>query len=302
MRAFLNCSLALVSFAAILSSRALQQPLQPPAPPEGIDEVVVRGGKTLSQYRLELERAHDALLELFNESNEGNDTDVRCRNEAPTGTRIPQRVCRSQAEERAQANGVRQFLNSLLMSASRSPGGGDGGQVNSEVGMALALGNAEREGQSAEAQFEAEWRRVLVADSQFYEAAVEYAELEEEFDRLSGTTSAAARQPRQILLGPAGPQCEASTLTEFEQRNNVARVSGTVSISMCPAGTTGSFTLVAQVGDDAGETRPLEFVETWQRTDTQDHVFDSDYPIGENVFLQSVRVRSLTCTCESVTQ
>jgi hypothetical protein len=300
MRAFLKCSLALASVAAILSSRAIQQPLQPPQPPEGIEEVVVRGGKTLSQYRLELERAHDELLELFNESNEGNDTDVRCRNEAPTGTRIPQRVCRSHAEERAQANGARQFLNALFFGAGRTSATGE--QVNSEAGMGQAMANANREGKSAEAQFEAEWRRVLVADPKFYVAAAKYAELEEEFDRLNGTTSASARQPRQILLGRAGPQCEASTLTEFEQRNNVARVSGTVSISMCPAGTTGSLTLVANVRDDSGAIVPIEFNETWQRANAQDHVFYADYPIGEDVFLQSVRVRNLTCTCADPAQ
>lgn len=67
---------------------------------------------------------------------------------------------------------------------------------------------------------------------------------------------------------------------------------------MCPAGTTGHFTLVANVRDDAGETRPIGFSETWQRADTQDHSFGADYPIGQNVTLTSVRVRNLRCTCE----
>jgi hypothetical protein len=91
--------------------------------------------------------------------------------------------------------------------------------------------------------------------------------------------------------------CEASTLTEYSQRNNVAVVTGTVSLSNCPAGTAGGFTLVARVRDDAGTVTPIEFVETWQRTDAEDHVFKSEYPIGDDVFLQSVRVRDLKCTC-----
>ena len=150
--------------------------------------------------------------------------------------------------------------------------------------------------------FEKEWRRVMGTNQQFYEAAVKYGELEAEFSRLDGRTSASVQQPRQILLGPAGPQCEASTLTEYQQRNNVASVSGTVSISACPAGTTGSFTLVANVRDEAGAVTPIEFNETWQRADAQDHIFNSDHPIGENVFLQSVRVRNLTCTCVDPSQ
>ena len=77
---------------------------------------------------------------------------------------------------------------------------------------------------------------------------------------------------------------------------------GTISISMCPAGTTGSLTLVANVRDDAGALTPIEFSETWQHADAQDHLFKSDYAIGENVLLQSVRVRNSTCTCKGSAQ
>ena len=102
------------------------------------------------------------------------------------------------------------------------------------------------------------------------------------------------------LPAPDGPQCEASVLTEYSQRDTLAHIIGTISIASCPAGTTGAFTLVARVKDEAGEIKPLEFKETWQRDDAQDHAFDSDYPIGENVELVSVRVRNLTCTCAAV--
>ena len=39
-----------------------------------------------------------------------------------------------------------------------------------------------------------------------------------------------------------------------------------------------------------------------ERADAEDHIFGSDYPIGDNVLLESVRVRNLTCTCEEPTQ
>ena len=283
MRTFLKCSLALISFTAILSGRALQQPAQLP---EDIEEVTVIGGKTLSQYRLELQQAQDELFKLFNEANESNDTDVSCRDEAPTGSRIPQRVCWSRAQGRAAAKGARDFL--------RPGSAADSAQVLNSVTQ-----NAERDAEGAAVQFEDEWQRLMSRNQQFYEAVVKYGELDAEFNRLSGRTSAAMLLPRQILLGPAGPRCEASTFTEYEQRDNVASVSGTVSISACPAGTTGSFTLVANVRNEAGAVTPIEFNETWQRADAQDHVFESTYPIGDNVFLQSVRVRNLTCTCAS---
>jgi hypothetical protein len=293
MRTFVQWSLALISVAAILSARAIQPAEEAIEPPGDVEEVIVRGGKSLSQWRLEVYRAQDELVALFNELNEGEDNDVRCRNEVPTGTRIPQRVCWSHAQDRAGAAGARQFLNSLVLS---------GKQGNADRGMAQAIAGAQTAGRIAEDRFQVEWTRVLGEERQFAEAVAEYAELKEEFDRLSGVTSGSAPQPRQIALGPAGPQCEASTLTDFQQLNDVARVSGTVSISMCPAGTTGSFTLVARVRDDSGATTPIEFSETWQRADAQDHTFNSDYPIGENVDLVSVRVRNLRCTCEGPTQ
>jgi hypothetical protein len=96
---------------------------------------------------------------------------------------------------------------------------------------------------------------------------------------------------------PSGPLCEATTLTEYSQRNNVARVTGTISLTNCPAGTTGTYNVVARVKDEAGEIKPIEFSEVWQNDAAQDVVFKSDYPIGDNVELVNVRVRNLKCTC-----
>ena len=147
-------------------------------------------------------------------------------------------------------------------------------------------------------EFEKEWRRLMSTNLQFQAAVVEYRELENEFNRARGKT---IRIPIPAFT-LNGPQCEASTYTEYEQRGNLARVTGTVSISACPGGTTGKFALVAHVRDDAGTSTPIEFSEMWQSHDSQDYTFYADYPIGDNVFLESVRIRNLTCTCESPTQ
>ena len=92
-------------------------------------------------------------------------------------------------------------------------------------------------------------------------------------------------------------KCEATTLTEYVQRNTTARVNGRISLANCPTGTTGSYLVVARVRDESGEIKPIEFSETWQRDDAQDVSFNADYPIGDNVDLVSVRVRDLRCTC-----
>ena len=239
---------------------------------------------------MEIELAQDEMFRLFNEANEGDDNDVRCRYEVPTGSRIPTRVCWSAAQDRASATGARDFLQEGTRS-SRSA------SLSTGTGLGSAPNTAGEES-SAMVEFEKEWRRLMSTNLQFQAAVVEYRELENEFNRARGAT---VRIPIPVFT-LKGPQCEASTYTEYEQIGNVARVTGTVSISACPAGTTGKFALVARVRDDAGTTTPIEFSEMWESPDAQDYIFFADYPIGDNVFLESVRVRNLTCTCEGPTQ
>jgi hypothetical protein len=281
VRVYVHRSLvfAVVSLAAALAGRVLAQPVEEP------EEIIVRG-KTLSQFRLEVERARDEMISVFNEANEGENNDVRCRYEAPTGSRIPQRVCFSTAQDQASANGARDFLNALLMGAASASQG-------AETGIGAAQNAAGGENRAL-VEFEKEWRRVMGTNQQFYDTVVKYRELENEFNAARGATI-------RILIPPFalnGPQCEASTYTEYAQLGNIARVTGTVSISACPAGTTGKFALVASVRDEAGAITPIEFSETWQNADAEDYIFHADYPIGDNVLLESVRVRNLSCNCE----
>jgi hypothetical protein len=91
-------------------------------------------------------------------------------------------------------------------------------------------------------------------------------------------------------------QCGASTTTEYRQLNTVARVKSTLAIADCTAAS-GLFTVELLIRDESGEDRPLEFNETWQRSDDQDVEFTADYPIGEDMELLSTRLRGLTCTC-----
>src|SRR5262245_35846893 len=102
MRAFVQRPLAfavvavvaVAALAALFSNRAFAQATSAPAaePPE---EITVRGQRSLGEYRVELERQRDEIFRMFNAANEGNDTDIRCKNEQPTGSRMRQSVCRS---------------------------------------------------------------------------------------------------------------------------------------------------------------------------------------------------------------
>ncbi len=97
-------------------------------------------------------------------------------------------------------------------------------------------------------------------------------------------------------------QCSATTTTEYRQLNTIARVNSTIHVADCTVAS-GTFTMALRVSEDSGgEDKPLEFSETWQRSDAQDVKFTADYPIGENVELRSVRVRALRCACADAPQ
>ncbi|HEX5046604.1 MAG TPA: hypothetical protein VFX89_05740 [Gammaproteobacteria bacterium] len=276
---FIKCSLGSLGFAAILSGPVLAQPAEEP------EEIIVRA-KPLKRQRLEIELARDEMIRIFNEANEGEDNDVRCRYDAPTGSRIPQRVCFSASQDRASAR----LAGELLQAGTRTTGSGSSGTA--ALG---ALPNMVADENRATVAFDREWQRVMATNQQFRDAVVKYNELENVFDRSRGATIR-VRIPTPSL-GPKGRQCDASTYTEYDQRGSVARVTGTVSLSACPGGTMGRFTVVATVRNEAGAVTPIEFSEAWQTDDTEDYVFYADYPIGDNVSLENVRVRSLRCTC-----
>jgi hypothetical protein len=280
MRALVKRPLAfaILSLAAALSGRALAQAnaAAGAASAEPVEEVTVEGRKTMTQYRLEIERARDEVFRLYNEANKGTANDITCRAERPTGSRMRQEVCRSEAESKAQAAAASGFLNSLFGSAGNwneavgftAPPPDT--QVVANIGTGVAQGDAQTGQADALKQFEAEWNRLLKENRDLYRAVVKYSELQNEYARARGSDTAAIDPALTVVLeeplapaDAAGPQCEATTLTEYQQRNNVARVTGTVSIGSCPAGTTGRFTLVARVRGDDGEIKPLEFSETW---------------------------------------
>jgi hypothetical protein len=99
-------------------------------------------------------------------------------------------------------------------------------------------------------------------------------------------------------IGPAPlAQCGASTTTESRQIDAIARVSATLEIRDCAAAA-GTLTVAVVVKDKSGGgEKPLEFTETWQRSDDRDVAVANDYPIGENVELVDVHLSGLTCTC-----
>lgn len=173
---------------------ALERNAAPPA--EETEEVTIRGRRTVTQYRLEMEEARDEIVETFNELNDDSDNEVVCRNERPTGSRMPVRVCRSVAESKAEAAAAKNFLNALTMSSGEfraieggagtrsvsGPTGVAGGpQVTADIGTAEAQGEMVTRGAAARANLEKELLRLMGESRQLYRAVLTYVEAEDEY-------------------------------------------------------------------------------------------------------------------------
>jgi hypothetical protein len=153
------------------------------------EEITVRGRKTLQQYRLELEQAREQIIEAYNEANSSNRNDITCRNERPTGSRMPQRVCRSNAQREAEAAAASSFLYSMFTSAGNfmSPEGAPplpgGPQVNAEVGAATARIDEFGGRGMSRTEIDEELQRLKKENRRVYRAVVRYMELQDEYDR-----------------------------------------------------------------------------------------------------------------------
>ena len=81
-----------------------------PEPTETIEEIVVYGKKSLVQLRLKLYKAEEAVIDLFNSLNSDDEFDIHCYKEAPTGSHIKKRVCKTNYLRDLTAEATRQWL------------------------------------------------------------------------------------------------------------------------------------------------------------------------------------------------
>ena len=211
MRAFvrLTVTFTMIGFAVVLVHRGVAQP-DPATPgvstersedptadasqtataqPGDIEELTIRGKKPLAQYRLEIDQAREEIVRIYNQANSNNDNDLVCRDERPTGSRVPRHVCRSVAQEKADARGAKDFLDSLFYSAGnyqgpQGPAGPPpgGAQVNALIGTSDAQNDAATKGAAATAAVGADLERLKKENRQLYRAVVKYVELQKEYD------------------------------------------------------------------------------------------------------------------------
>jgi len=102
----------------------------------------------------------------------------------------------------------------------------------------------------------------------------------------------------EIKQKPTGA-CAAAIDFEYQQRDTVAHVVGTIENTQCAA-SSGDYVLAVTIRDAQGEVTTVEFPQEWARADAAPVKFTHDLPIGPNADLQNVRTRQQRCTCASL--
>jgi hypothetical protein len=100
----------IAGLAAAISVAAVPDPVPAmPAVEQELDEIIVRG-TPLWKLRKAIVESEERFYALYNQLNDQDEFDVRCRQEAPLGTRLKRRICRIAFHEEAQA----QFAQAML--------------------------------------------------------------------------------------------------------------------------------------------------------------------------------------------
>jgi hypothetical protein len=82
-----------------------------------LDEVTVHGMRLRDMPR-EIDKAEERFFQLYSELNEKEDLDIRCHKDKPTGSRIPQQICKPVFFARAQENLMQNLLARLGVAGS----------------------------------------------------------------------------------------------------------------------------------------------------------------------------------------
>jgi hypothetical protein len=76
-----------------------------------VEEVIVIGMRPIISIRQEIRNTEDLIFDTFNELNEEDAFDIICTNEAPIGSQIRRRVCRSRYMIESESNAYVDFLD-----------------------------------------------------------------------------------------------------------------------------------------------------------------------------------------------
>lgn len=133
-----------------------------------LEQVTVRGQRSMLSYRVEIDAARDHIFDVFNALNSDDAFDITCRYERPTGTRIPERRCRPAFLKEATADAAGAYLDALFFE--------DGG----EAAMSQAM-VANSRARTMHEELVEEMERLVVEHPELAAAFVEYFELQDAY-------------------------------------------------------------------------------------------------------------------------
>lgn len=90
--------------------------------------------------------------------------------------------------------------------------------------------------------------------------------------------------------------CQAKLEVEWYQKGPTVHVESVLTNADCDA-SSGFHTLRVSYRDATGETKSVEFPETWERADAAPVRAENDYYIAENIDVLRVRPGKLRCVC-----
>ena len=133
---------ALLVLSAPTLARAQEEP--PPAPAateakgaqEPVEEVVVRGRRTLFSLRRDMQSARENVWEVFSAINNDDDFDIACTSAPRTGSHVKSRACRPQYADKATRQAGQEVARRMSACAP-------GDSACLEAAMQMATGDAQ---------------------------------------------------------------------------------------------------------------------------------------------------------------
>jgi hypothetical protein len=165
---------------------------------EPVEEVVVRGRRTLFALRRQMQDARENVWEVFSAINSDDDFDITCTSAAQTGTRVKNRACRPHYANVATSRAGQDLARRMSACDPRSP------DYGACLEGAMAAGTSEAQAQLAiipymDKRLDDEFRRLATEQPELATAILEYLAKEREYSeavRSREDSRASSRNPQ----------------------------------------------------------------------------------------------------------
>ena len=179
---------ALVALSATASAAAQDEPpttetATAPAAGEAagaepVEEVVVRGRRTLFSLRREMQSARENVWEVFSAINSDDDFDIACTSAARTGSHVKSRACRPQYADSATRQAGQELARRMSACAP-------GDSACLEAAMQMATGDAQASLAIIpymDKRLDDEFQRLAAEQPELATAILEYLAKQHEYD------------------------------------------------------------------------------------------------------------------------